>query len=243
MKIKLSLLLVLTFLLSFQIVSALEIESYKITATPSGDSVANSIELTIHNTKTTALTQGTLHLAKDAEIERIRDSYGTLDYSVTEEEKDTTVSFTFSIPVEPNEDRVVTLETTTHNVVQKEGYFEYLLVIVPSTDIESFIHIVKLDKDVVLYSTAKNNTPLKDEGEDYLIVPDATVSETSDNIVIQWQSSLTKDTPAVFLVRFAQETGINYWKWTAIFLLILLLGIGIGIGVQHVYLYRKQQKR
>ena len=75
--------LLIFLLLSFQIVSAFEIESYKITATPSTNSVTNSIELTIYNTKTTALTQGTLHLAKDAKIENIRDSYGTLDYSVT----------------------------------------------------------------------------------------------------------------------------------------------------------------
>ncbi len=228
--------LILIFVFSFQTVSAFEIESYRITATPSTDSVANSIELTIYNTKTTALTQGTLHLAKDAEIENIRDSYGTLDYSITDEEEDLKVSFTFSIPIQPDESRIVTLETTTHNVVQKEGYFEYLLVLVPSADIENFIHIVKLDKDVVLYSTAK------DKEEDYLIVPDATVSETADNVVIQWQSALTQDTPSVFLVRFAQETGINYWKWTAVFLLTLIFGVGLGISAQRIYAYRKQQK-
>ncbi len=236
MKIRLPVLLVFIFLLSFQIVSALEIESYKITATPSDSTVENSIELTIKNTKTTTLTQGSLHIAKDAEIESIRDSYGELVYTITEEEKDKKISFIFSISVQPDEKRVVTLETTTHNVVQKEGYFEYLLVIVPSTDIENFIHIIKLDKDVELYNTAKG------EGVDYFIVPDATVSETAENIVIQWQSTLTKDTPAIFLVRFAQETGINYWKWTAILLLTLILGIGLGIGAQHVYVYRKQQK-
>ena len=228
--------LLIFLLLSFQTVSALEIESYKITAAPSNDDVANSIEITINNTKTSALTQGILHLAKDAEIEGIRDSYGTLSYNLTEQEEDLKVSFSFSIPVQPNEARVVTLETTTHNVVQKEGYFEYLLVLVPSTDIENVVHIVKLDKEAVLYNTAK------DEGKDYLIVPDATVSETADNIVIQWQSSLTKDTPSVFLVRFAQETGINYWKWTAILLLTLIFGAGLGIGAQQLYVYRKQQK-
>ena len=228
--------LLIFLLLSFQTVSALEIESYKITAAPSNDDVANSIEITINNTKTSALTQGILHLAKDAEIEGIRDSYGTLSYNLTEQEEDLKVSFSFSIPVQPNEARVVTLETTTHNVVQKEGYFEYLLVLVPSTDIENVVHIVKLDKEAVLYNTAK------DEGKDYLIVPDATVSETADNIVIQWQSSLTKDTPSVFLIRFAQETGINYWKWTAILLLTLIFGAGLGIGAQQLYVYRKQQK-
>ena len=88
----------------------------------------------------------------------------------------------------------------------------------------------------MLYSTAK------EEEEDYLIVPDATVSETSDNIVLEWQSTLTKDTPSIFLVRFAQETGVNYWKWTAILLLTIVFGAGLGIGAQHVYAYRKQQK-
>ncbi len=234
MKIILSVLLVFTFLLSFQIVSGLEIESYKITATPSDSIVENSIELTIRNTKTTILTQGSLHIAKDAEIESIRDSYGELEYNVTEEENDRKVSFTFSIPVQPHEDRVITLETTTHNVVQKEGYFEYLLVIVPSTTIENFIHIIKLDKDVELYSAAKE--------EYYLIVPDATVSETAENMVIQWQSTLTKDTPAVFLVRFTQETGINYWKWTAMLLLTLILGAGTGVIAQRTWHHYKQQK-
>ncbi|MBI5001913.1 MarR family transcriptional regulator [Candidatus Woesearchaeota archaeon] len=236
MKIRMLYFSVLIFLLSFHIVSAFEIESYKITAAPSNDDVANSIEITINNTKTSALTQGILHLAKDAEIESIRDSYGTISYSVTEEEENLKVSFSFSIPVQPHEARVVTLETVTHNVVQKEGYFEYLLVLVPSADIENFVHIVKLDKDVVLYNTAQ------DGGENYLIVPDATVSETADNVVIQWQSALTKDTPSVFLVRFAQETGINYWKWTAILLLTLIFGAGLGIGAQQLYVYRNQQK-
>lgn len=224
----------LLFLLSFQIVSALEIVSYKITATPHGDSVSNTIELTILNTKTTALTQGFLHIAKDADVTSIRDSYGDLAHNVTEEEKDKKISFGFSIPILPDEKRVVTLETTTHNVVQKEGYFEYVLVLIPSATIENFVHVLKLDKDVELYSTVK--------GEEYLIVPDATISETEENIIIQWQTPLQQETPAVFLIRFAQETGINYWKWTALFFLTLTVGAGIGVGSLRLYAYRKQQK-
>lgn len=232
----LPLLFILPFLFSFQIVSALDIEAYKITATPHDSTVENSIELTIYNTKTTALTQGTLHLAKDADIVSIRDSYGALEYTITEEEKEKKLLFSFSIPIQPNEDRVITLETITYNVVQKEGYFEYILVIVPSSDIKNFIHIVKLDKDVELYRTAKS------EAENYIIAPDATISETPENIVVQWQSTLTKDTPAVFLLRFAQETGINYWKWIVLLLLTLFLGAGIGVTAQRLYLHRRQQK-
>ena len=66
---------------SFQIVSAMEIESYKITATPvNGNYVENVIELTIRNDKQTQLINGTLTLAKDAEVLNIADSFGQVNF-------------------------------------------------------------------------------------------------------------------------------------------------------------------
>jgi len=218
---------------SFQIVSAMEIESYKITATPvNGNYVENVIELTIRNDKQTQLINGTLTLAKDAEVLNIADSFGQVNFFTDEQTDNQKLFFSFTIPIEPNETRVVRLETKTYNIIMKEGYFEYLLVIVPSKSIPSFIHILKLDKDVQLYSVEEN----------IIIIPDATVIETKDNVVIEWNVKLDAHHPEIFLVRFYQETGINYWKWGFIFLIILLAGIIVGIVSNKGYGYYKQQK-
>ncbi len=212
---------ILTFFLCFHTVSALEIESYKITAAPiDGNYVENVIEFTIVNDKETVITEGTITVAVDAEINSISDSYGPVSYTTQKEDETQKLSFTFEIPVEPEAKRVITLQTKTYNIVQKEGYFEYILVIVPSKDIVSFTHILRLEKDVILYST-------KDKS--YIIAPKANVTETDGNIFIEWRQRVQKEVPAIFLVRFSQETGINYWKWFWIIVIIGSMGVGIGI--------------
>lgn len=220
-------------ILSFQTVSAMEIDSYKITATPiNGNHVENIIELTVRNDKETHLTEGTLTLAKDAEITGIADSYGVLQYKTEAGIENKKLMFTFTIPIQPNETRVLTLHTKTYNIILKEGYFEYLLVVVPSKSIPSFVHILKLDKNVKLYPTA----------EEYIIIPQADVTETESNIIIEWDEELEKQNPMVFLVRFYQETGINYWKWGFILVLGVFCGAILGIAGNKLYIYYKQQK-
>lgn len=226
-------LVILLLLLCFQIVSALEIQSYKITATPVNEnSVENIIELTIVNDKETELTQGILTMAKDAEIITVSDSYGFLEYSITEETENKKLVFVFQMPVKEKETRVIQLRTKTYNLVQKEGYFEYLLVLVPSKNVGAFTHILRLEKDAELYRSHEN----------VIIVPDANVTETDTNLIIEWKKTLEKDTPAIFLVRFSQETGINYWKWFGIIIIIGGLGAGIGIAGNVLYTKHRQNK-
>ncbi|MEK6867718.1 MAG: helix-turn-helix domain-containing protein, partial [Nanoarchaeota archaeon] len=225
----------ITIVLCFHIVSALEIESYKITATPiDGNYVENVVELTVFNNKEAEVSQGSLTLAKDAEIIAIADSYGSLQYTVEEETENKKVTFTFEIPIKASEERVVTLQTKTYNIIQKEGYFEYLLVLVPSKDIVLFTHILRLEKDVDLYRTSA--------GKNNVIIPDANITETETNIIIEWKEELQEDTPTVFLVRFSQETGINYWKWFGVIIIIGGIGALIGIGGTKVHAKHRQNK-
>lgn len=232
---------VFVFLLSFHAVSALEIESYKITAEPvDGNYVKNIIELTILNDKESALSQGTLTFAKDAEIESISDSYGEITYSTVQNTDSQKVSFTFTIPIKSAEKRILSIKTKTQNIIQKEGYFEYLLVIVPPKDIQSFVHILKLDKDAELSAAAQGLEEA--EQEDFVLVPDAFVTETEQNIVIEWNVALQKDVPTVFLARFHQETGINYWKWFGIGVIILASGALFGVAGNRLYTQYKQNK-
>ncbi len=222
-------------ILCFHIVSALEIESYKITATPiNGNYVENVVELTVFNNKETDLSQGSLTLAKDTEILSSSDSYGSLQYTVEEGPESKKVTFTFEIPIKSAEKRIVTLQTKTYNIIQKEGYFEYLLVLVPSKEIVSFTHLLRLEKDVDLYSTSA--------GKNNVIIPDANITETETNLLIEWQETLQEDVPAVFLVRFSQETGINYWKWFGIIVIVGSAGVGIGILGTKLHAKHRQNK-
>ncbi|PIN79095.1 hypothetical protein COV16_05085 [Candidatus Woesearchaeota archaeon CG10_big_fil_rev_8_21_14_0_10_34_8] len=222
--------LFITILLSFQLVSALDIQSYKITSTPiNGDYVDNIIELTIANDKSIKLTTGTLNFAVDAEILSIRDSYGNLQYVITEQADKQEVDFSFTTPIDSSETRVLTINTRTYNIVHKEGYFEYLLVIVPAKDINYFTHILKLSNDVNLNAES-------------IIIPDAVIEETEEYILIEWNTDLKADNPTVFLTRFDQKQGINWWKWTAIVLISVILGIVLGITSNKLYIKYKQKK-
>ncbi|MBI5072687.1 winged helix-turn-helix transcriptional regulator [Candidatus Woesearchaeota archaeon] len=236
MKNKIIILTILIILFGFQIVSALEIQAYKITATPETSATAtavdNIIELTIKNDNTIPVATGSLTFALDAEIEAIRDSYGSIEYAETDLEDSKKISFTFTIPINPGESRILTVQTKTHNIVEKEGYFEYLLVVVPPKEIPSFIHILKLNKDVVLKSTTAGT----------IIVPDATITETDEYTIIEWDASLEKDKPTVFLVRFSEDIGINYWKWFGIIVILIAIGVLGGVTGSRVYHHRKQKK-
>ena len=233
---KLTLATIILILFGFQIVSALEIDTYKITATPETSATAtavnNIIELTLKNDKTTAVSNGSLSFAVDAEIEAISDSYGTIKYTETKAADSKKVSFTFTIPINPGESRILTIQTKTHNIVEKEGYFEYLLVVVPSKDIPSFVHILKLNKDVELKSTTEGT----------VIVPDATITETDGYTIIEWDTTLQKDQAAVFLARFAEDVGINYWKWFGMIVILITVGIITGVAGSKLYHHRKQKK-
>lgn len=236
---------IIALFFSFHFVSAMEIDGYKIIASPvttnlNGNYVENIVELTIINDKETALTQGTLSFAKDADIEGISDSYGNLQYTSEQNTDSQRILFTFTIPIKPEEKRILTIKTRTYNVIQKQGYFEYLLVIVPSKDISSFIHILKLDKEVTLYSTTKSQEDILQQ--EYIIIPDATITETEKNIIIEWDTVLKKDTPSVFLVRFHQENGINYWKLFGFGFIILFCGVIFGVVGNKLFILYRQKK-
>ncbi len=220
----------MSMFLSFQIVSSLEITAYKITATPiSGSAVENIIELTILNNKEKDIASGTLNFAIDAKIAEIRDSFGILSFSSTADKEKQNVYFFFAKPVEPGEQRVLTIQTTTYNIIQKEGYFEYLLVIVPSKDIASFTHTLKLSSDIVL------------DEDSSIIVPDARIIETEQNIFIEWDGTLQEDVPVVFLARFNQKY-MNWWKWFGIAVLFIGAGGIFGIAGSRFYAHHKKKK-
>jgi uncharacterized membrane protein len=222
--------LIVTILLSFHIVSALEIDSYKITSTPNGEEVHNIIELTITNDNPISLTEGSLTFALDTKITAVKDSFGPLEYTTKIDEEKQKVTFIFTTPIDTEESRVITLETTTYNIVQKEGYFEYLLVLVPTKEIHSFTHILKLE----------NNGALRED--QYLIVPDAQITENENTLFVEWATTLEEDTPTIFLVRFDQEIGTNWWKIFGITILLLATGILIGILTNTAWTRHKKQK-
>jgi hypothetical protein len=113
--------------------------------------------------------------------------------------------------------------------VQKEGYFEYLLVIVPSKDIDSFTHTLKLPSDVVL------------DEEGLIIVPDARVIQTEQYTFIEWDVALQQNVPAVFLARFDQKS-INWWKWTSTVMILVGFGVLVGVGGNKFFADRRKKK-
>jgi len=235
MGVKRTLILAVVFFLSFHVVSALEIQSYKITATPvNGNYVENIVELVVYNEKATPLTEGSLNVALDAEIQEIRDSYGNLNYVGEAQNDKQKITFSFTTPIQAGETRTITIETTTYNVEATKGHMQYLLVLVPRQDIALFTHILRLDRDVELYNLA--------DKEKYLIAPDATVTETEEYIFIQWTTSLAKDVPTVFLTRFEQEQPIHWLEFIGIAVLILSCGVIFGIAGNKAYAAYKQKK-
>jgi uncharacterized membrane protein len=233
MNMKKIIFLIFILTLSFQGVSALEIDSYKITSTPiDGNHVENIIELTVTNDNTISMTEGTLNFALDTDIISIKDSFGELEYRIKQENDKQKTTFSFTTPIDAGESRVITAQTITYNIVQKEGYFEYLLVIVPAKDIASFTHILKLENNEALYNVR----------DAYLIVPEAQITETTEILFIEWTTSLETDKPTVFLARFDQEKGTNWWKIVGITVLGMFAGIILGIGANTAWLKHKQQK-
>lgn len=217
------------------VVCGAEVLSYKITTEPASETtVENLIELTVYNENTELLSSGSLNIARDTEVLSVKDSYGALEYTVYYTDDVQKVSFQFTKPLESTETRILTIETRSSNLIHREGYFEYLLVLIPAKDVPSFVHIFKLPKTAELIST--------EQGQDYLVVPSATITETDEYLLIEWREALHKDTPNIFLVRFNQPQNIDYWKWFGIVVLAILFGTVLGIIGNTIYRSYREKK-
>ncbi len=221
MNLKAIILFLVLLLCNFHLVFGLEITSYSIVAAPKNGVVENVIEITVYNNDTIAIDKGTLNFAIDTEINNIQDSYGHLKYTPWISDEKQKINFTFTVPIKIGETRILTMQTTTHNIIEKSGYFEYILVLVPTQNIESFTHILLLENDASLYLLFKEGT--------YLLVPDATVSKTEDSIIIEWKTKLSAHSPSIFLARFNQDRGTRWWLLMIIILSALLFGIIVGV--------------
>lgn len=207
---------------------AIEFDSYRIISEVEGDSVFNTFEIELFNDGDTALDGSSISLAPDSDVINVADSYGDLDFDAIEQEN-VELSFVFTTPIEPDEKRLLTIATKTQsNLVNKESYFEYILVMVPGKNVEGFEHVLKIPESVEEKEITR------------LIVPDAEVETIGEQIFITWNVDLEKSEPIVFLARFHKEEPPNYWAYTAI---ILILGIcsywGWFFGKR---IYRKVQR-
>lgn len=228
MKLKALLILLLIFSITPH-AHAVEYRSYKIIAEVAEDAVYEELVITLLNDGSSELTSGTVSVPQGSEILSVRDSYGELVYAATDE-KGLRIDFSFDVPVKQGEERLIIINLLTSSLVtKKEGYFEYLLVLTPKSDISDFEHVLKLPSDAELYSPKESFS---------LVVPEANV--TGDG-TITWKVNLYANMPEVFLARY--KTGASdTWRNAALVLLAACaLGI-LGIGANKARTRIKQKK-
>jgi uncharacterized membrane protein len=219
MPMKLKTLFALLFVLSITCsVHAVEYRSYKIIAEVAEDVVSEELVITLQNDGPDELTSGTVSVPQDSEILSVRDSYGALAYT-TSGDKGLKIDFSFGVPVKPGEERLVIINLLTRSlVVKKEGYFEYLLVLTPKSDMPDFEHVLKLPEDAELYSPKESFS---------LVVPEANV--TGNTVV--WEVGLYANMPEVFLARYRTDSGYT-WRPAAFVLLSAFALVVFGISVK-----------
>jgi DNA-binding transcriptional ArsR family regulator len=189
----------------FSPVGAAEITSYKIISQVEGTSVEATVIVTILNDGQNEVSSASLSVPSHYSVKGIQDTYGDLEYEVTGTRiKD--IAFTFSTPLRPSEDRVMTLEIRSDSLVsQKEGYYEYLLVFTPRSDIPDFEHVLKLPPGVQLYSPQESFE---------MVVPPANLSDAFDVPSLGWSMAVGANQPTVFLVRYKtdeKDMGLAGW--------------------------------
>lgn len=223
-------LVVLFVLLTLSPAHAVEYRSYKIIADILGDEVNEELVITLLNDGPSALATGTVSVPLGSEILSVRDSYGALDYT-TSIERGIKIDFSFGIPVREGEERLVIIKLRTKSLVtKKEGYFEYLLVLTPKTDIPMFEHVLRLPKDAGLYSPRESFS---------LVVPETNVS-IEDGTVL-WRVELKANIPEVFLARYRTDSG-GPWKNAAYILLAVGALSALGIFGKRARSAQKKKK-
>jgi hypothetical protein len=168
--------ILLTLLLIFSIAGqthAVEYRSYKIIAEVTEDAVSEELVITLLNDGSGELTSGTVSVPEGSEILSVRDSYGELTYTASSN-RGIKIDFSFDVPVKQGEERIVIINLFTDSLVtKKDGYFEYLLVLTPKSDIPDFEHVLKLPSDAELYSPKESFSLIVPEGD---IAEDGTIT-------------------------------------------------------------------
>ena len=222
----------LTLLLIFSITPhahAVEYRSYKIIAEVAEDAVHEELVITLLNDGSSELTSGTVSVPQGSEILSVRDSYGELVYAATDE-KGLRIDFSFDVPVKQGEERLIIINLLTSSLVtKKEGYFEYLLVLTPKSDMPDFEHVLKLPSDATLYSPKESFS---------LIVPEGGVAEDG---TITWKVKLYANMPEVFLARYRTDDSDN-WRTVLLVFLGIFAAIVSGILVKKARTARQQKK-
>jgi len=212
------------------IVNALDVDSYKIIARPVDlEYVENIVEIGLYNDGDVSVNNSEINLAIDSEIISLMDSYGELSYSIEKGDK-LRLKFDFSVPIEAGSSRTLIIKTeTSSNLFDKGNYFEYVVVLNPSSSIDDFEHVLLLPKDIFLYV----------EGDVQLVVPDAEISVLDEGLQIKWDMEIDEST--VFLARFKQTEGVNYFYYVLGVVLVLVIGVLIGYVFNWLY-YSKKKK-
>jgi hypothetical protein len=199
---------------------AIEYRSYKIIAEAGDGVVSEELVITLLNDGPGELVAGTVSVPRGSEILSVRDSYGELEYTASGE-KELRIDFSFGIPVETDGERLVIINLLTDSLVtQKEGYFEYLLVLTPKRDISDFEHVLRLPEGARLYSPKESFS---------LVVPEA--EEILDDGTIIWRVNMQANMPEVFLARYRTETS-DAWRGVALVLLSAFTLVVFGISVK-----------
>jgi uncharacterized membrane protein len=224
--------ILLTLLLIFSIAGqthAVEYRSYKIIAEVTEDAVSEELVITLLNDGSGELTSGTVSVPEGSEILSVRDSYGELTYTASSN-RGIKIDFSFDVPVKQGEERIVIINLFTDSLVtKKDGYFEYLLVLTPKSDIPDFEHVLKLPSDAELYSPKESFS---------LIVPEGGVAEDG---TITWKVKLYANMPEVFLARYRTDDSDN-WRTVLLVFFGIFAVIVSGILVKRAITVRQQKK-
>jgi uncharacterized membrane protein len=207
---------------------AVEYRSYKIIAEVAEGIVSEELVITLLNDGTSELKSGTVSVPQGSEIISVRDSYGELEYT-TSDEKGLRIDFSFNVPVKQGEERLVIINLLTKSLVtQKDGYFEYLLVLTPKSDIPDFEHVLKLPSDAELYSPKESFS---------LIVPEGDVTEDG---TITWRVKLYANMPEVFLARYKTESS-TVWQSVIFAVLAIAAVAAFGVAANKVRIARRKK--
>jgi len=196
-------------LLLFSPKSEASIVSYKLVSEVSNGHTEEEHIITFLNDKNLTISKLSILFPQNIKVLHIKDQYSNLNYKI---EKDgfARVIFSLQIPIKPGEKRLIFIKLETEErIKKKDDYYEYVLVIVLEEDVNDFEHVLKLPKDAELYSPKNFD----------VVIPNGTISKTTDGLVISWKAKIKSHSPKVFLVRFKKKE----FNWIYALMVLLLL--------------------
>lgn len=193
------------------------VQDLKIVSVPSPPVCRERLAFQLYNDYGTTISSAVFTLPLDAQAIRVEDSYGALPFSTEPVEGGLKLSYTFSVPIQPSESRMVIIEYSTSEVLrQKNGGWEFLMVFNPTSPL-SVEHSFELPSGYTIL-----------EGGGAVVSPQARIESLDVSPRVVWEVQTDGSQPVVFIARFSQ-TGADLTPW--------LVGLAVLVVLVIVFFY------